>query len=416
MRCEVKKTVLAILAVLILVAPMGLSCGATARALTIDEQQIVESGNEFGFNLFREVVGQEGDKNIFISPLSVSMALGMTLNGADGDTYEAMKQTLELAGLTEEEINKSYQSLIELLRGLDPEVVFQIANSIWYEQDFAVKQAFLDNCQQYFDAEVEGLNFSDPAAADTINAWVNENTNGKIEEIVDSPIDPLTVMFLINAIYFKGTWKYEFDEQDTRNRDFHLLDGSEVQCEMMVQQAKFDYYQNNDFQAIDLPYGNGKYSMTVLLPLLDNNIDDMIAELNDNNWDEWMGNLTKQEVALYFPKFTLEYELTMNGVLEALGMEVAFDEDLADFGRMYHADQSDGNVYIDKVKQKTFVEVNEEGAEAAAVTSVEMMSRYSIGSEPPLIYMIVDRPFVFAIRENHSGTLLFIGKIMNPVS
>ncbi|MBT3363193.1 MAG: serpin family protein [Chloroflexi bacterium] len=411
-----KKTVLAILAVLILVAPMGLSCGATARALTIDEQQIVESGNEFGFNLFREVVGQEGDKNIFISPLSVSMALGMTLNGADGDTYEAMKQTLELAGLTEEEINKSYQSLIELLRGLDPEVVFQIANSIWYEQDFAVKQAFLDNCQQYFDAEVEGLNFSDPAAADTINAWVNENTNGKIEEIVDSPIDPLTVMFLINAIYFKGTWKYEFDEQDTRNRDFHLLDGSEVQCEMMVQQAKFDYYQNNDFQAIDLPYGNGKYSMTVLLPLLDNNIDDMIAELNDNNWDEWMGNLTKQEVALYFPKFTLEYELTMNGVLEALGMEVAFDEDLADFGRMYHADQSDGNVYIDKVKQKTFVEVNEEGAEAAAVTSVEMMSRYSIGSEPPLIYMIVDRPFVFAIRENHSGTLLFIGKIMNPVS
>ena len=416
MRCEVKKTVLAILAVLILVAPMGLSCGATARALTIDEQQIVESGNEFGFNLFREVVGQEGDKNIFISPLSVSMALGMTLNGADGDTYEAMKQTLELAGLTEEEINKSYQSLIELLRGLDPEVVFQIANSIWYEQDFAVKQAFLDNCQQYFDAEVEGLNFSDPAAADTINAWVNENTNGKIEEIVDSPIDPLTVMFLINAIYFKGTWKYEFDEQDTRNRDFHLLDGSEVQCEMMVQQAKFDYYQNNDFQAIDLPYGNGKYSMTVLLPLLDNNIDDMIAELNDNNWDEWMGNLTKQEVALYFPKFTLEYELTMNGVLEALGMEVAFDEDLADFGRMYHADQSDGNVYIDKVKQKTFVEVNEEGAEAAAVTSVEMMSRYSTGSEPPLIYMIVDRPFVFAIRENHSGTLLFIGKIMNPVS
>ena len=222
-----KKVIYAILAVAILITPLGLSCGGV-RGLTIGEQQLVESSNTFGFKLLNEVVEQDGDKNIFISPLSVSMALGMTLNGADGDTYAAMKQTLELAGLTEEEINKSYASLIELLRVLDTEVIFQIANSIWYRQGFPAEESFLDVCQQYFDAVVEGLDFDDPAAVDTINNWVNENTNGKIEGIVEPPIDPLTVMFLINAIYFKGTWKYEFDEQDTKSTPFYLLDDTQV--------------------------------------------------------------------------------------------------------------------------------------------------------------------------------------------
>jgi len=408
-----KKIVSAILILSILVTSLGFGCGGGARGLTIGEQQLVESGNTFGFELFKEVVEQDGDKNIFISPLSVSMALGMTLNGADGDTYDAMKQTLELAGLTEEEINKSYESLIELLRGLDPEVIFQIANSIWYRQGFAAKQAFLDVCQSYFDAEVAELDFSDPAAVDTINNWVDENTNGKIEEIVDSPIDPLTVMFLINAIYFKGTWKYEFDEQNTQSAPFYLPDESDVQCQMMEQKAEFDYYQNDDFQAIDLPYGNGKYSMTVLLPTQDKDIDELISELNDGNWNEWTGNLAEEEVKLYLPKFTLEYELELNDVLKALGMEVAFDDVEADFGRMYDTDQVEENLYIAKVKHKTFVEVNEEGTEAAAVTSVEMRFE-SVG--PSGTIMRVNRPFIFAIRENHSGSILFAGKIINPTA
>jgi len=402
-----KKVIYAILAVAILITPLGLSCGQ-ARGLTIGEQQLVESGNTFGFELFKEIVEQEGDKNIFISPLSVSMALGMTLNGADDDTCEAMKQTLELVGLTEEDINKSYQSLIELLRGLDPQVLFQIANSIWYREGFAVKQSFLDTCQQYFDAVVAGLDFSDLDAADTINGWVDESTNGKIEEIVDSPIHPLTVMFLINAIYFKGTWKYEFDEQDTRSETFYLIDGSESACQMMQQEATLAYYENNDFQVVDLPYGNGKYSMTVLLPAQDKNIDELIAELNDSNWNEWMGNLSQEEIELYLPKFTVEYEIKLNDVLKAMGMEVAFDSVQADFTRMYDADQTIGNLYIHEVKHKTFVEVNEEGTEAAAVTSVEMR----LTSAGP--YMRVNRPFIFAIRENHSGSILFAGKIVEP--
>jgi len=398
MRCAVKKIVSTILVLFILITSLGYGCGG-ARGLTIGEQQLVESSNTFGFELFQKIVDQEGDKNIFISPLSVSMALGMTLNGADGDTYDAMKQTLELAGLTEEEINKSYQSLMELLRGLDDEVIFQIANSIWYRQGFAAKQSFLDVCQQYFDAEVtEGLSVS------AINGWVDENTNGKIEEIIDE-IDTNTVMFLINAIYFKGTWKYEFDEQDTQGAPFYLPGDSEVQCQMMQQQADLDYYASDDFQAVDLPYGNGKYSMTVLLPAQDKNIDDLIAELNDSNWNEWTGNLAEEEVKLYLPKFTLEYELEMNDVLKAMGMEVAFGW-LADFSKI-----GGGGLYIDKVKHKTFVEVNEEGTEAAAVTSVEVVE---LSSDPSGTTMRVDRPFIFAIRESHAGSILFAGKIINP--
>jgi serpin B len=403
-----KKVVSAILSIIVLITSLGLGCGGP-RALTIGEQQLVESSNTFGFELFKEVVDQEGDKNIFISPLSVSMALGMTLNGADGDTYEAMSETLELAGLTEDEINKSYESLIELLSGLDPEVIFQIANSIWYRQGFPVKESFLDICQQYFDAGAEELDFDDPGAVDTINSWVNENTDGKIEGIVDPPINPLTIMFLINAIYFNGNWKYQFDEQDTRSETFYLTDGSESECQMMVQHATLSYYRSDTFQAVDLPYGNGKYSMTVLLPAQNNDIDNLIANLNDISWNDWMARLVDQELRLYLPKFTLEYDLLMNDVLKAMGMEVAFTRWEANFGRMLDLGHVEGPLYIDKVKHKTFVKVNEEGTEAAAVTSVEMV----LEGAPPS--MRVNRPFIFLIRENHSGSILFAGKIVEPV-
>lgn len=170
------------------------------RQLTPEEIELAASADRFGLKLFREVVRQEADKNIFISPLSVSMALGMTANGAADSTLAAMRSTLELGDLTEEESNAAYQSLIELLTGADPKVQFDIANSIWHQLGWIFKEDFYQRCRDYFLAIVKGLNFNDPAAADTINAWVKENTQGKIKEIVDKPIDPIIVMFLINAI------------------------------------------------------------------------------------------------------------------------------------------------------------------------------------------------------------------------
>jgi serine protease inhibitor len=235
------------------------------RDLTPAESQLITSDNAFGFKLFRAINDAEAEKNVFISPLSVSMALGMTYNGAAGETEAAMRDVLELGGMSLTAINESYQSLIKLLTGLDPKVVFQIANSIWYKQELPFEKDFLDINSKYFDAEVAGLDFSDLKSVDTINDWVDDKTRGKIERILDE-INPLAVMFLINAIYFKGTWTYEFDKNETKNDQFTLMDGSTVPCRMMKQEGDFLYYATEDFQAIDLPYGEEEFSMTVILP------------------------------------------------------------------------------------------------------------------------------------------------------
>ena len=378
--------------------------------LTVAEKGLVESDNKFGFKLFKEIIREEKDKNVFISPLSVAMALSMTYNGANGSTLQAMQKTLEVSGLTLQEINESSKSLTELLTNLDEKVKFQIANSIWYREIFPVEDEFIDINKIYFDAQVSGLDFSNPEASNIINGWVNEKTNGKIEKIVDDVINPLTMMFLINAIYFKGTWTYEFDESQTKDDFFTLPDGSKKSCKMMTQEGEFQYFENDDFQAIDLPYGDGDFRMTIFLPRRDKNVDSLIAELNQENWNRWINSFGKQKLTLQLPKFTLEYEIELNDVLKTLGMEIAFDSSQADFTKMYKEEEVFANLYISKVKHKTFVEVNEEGTEAAAVTSVEM----TLTAAPFRLLMRVDRPFIFAIRENHSGTILFIGKIVEP--
>ncbi|UCH62673.1 MAG: serpin family protein [Fidelibacterota bacterium] len=393
--------------------PDDVNYSALPRQLTPEEIELAASADRFGLKLFREVVQQDADKNIFVSPLSVSMALGMTANGAADSTLAAMRTTLELADLDEGESNVAYQSLIELLTGADPKVQFDIANSIWYRNIWTFNNDFLQRCQDYFEAVVQGLDFSDPGAADVINAWVKENTQGKIEEIVGKPIDPLTAMFLINALYFNGTWTYEFDPVDTEDDEFTRMDGSKVACRMMSQEADLLYLETGQFQAVDLPYGDGLFSMTVLLPKPEVNLDDLVADLTPENWSLWISGLDSHAVQLELPKIKLSYDLTMNDVLMALGMGVAFDPGQADFTRMLvEGEEYPGNLYIYQVKHKTFVQVDEEGTEAAAVTMVEI-GFTSIG--PNSIVMRVDRPFIFVIRERTSGTLLFMGKIVEPV-
>ncbi len=379
------------------------------RDLDVGETQLIQADNAFGLELFRKIHAQGSGENIFISPLSVAMALGMTYNGAEGSTREAMQQTLELQGLDLQEVNESYRSLIDLLRGLDPSVEFRIANSIWYDDKYDFRQDFLDVNREYFDAEVAGLDFASPSAAPTINSWVDEKTNGRIEEIVDSPISPDLVMFLINAIYFKGDWTNQFDEELTRDGTFYLADDSEKQVEMMSYAgpdtvlAYLD--QNQGVQVLDLKYGGKAFSMTIVMPAEPSSIASLIGSLDSDDWQAWIGSLERTEAQVSMPKFTLEYELELNEALEALGMGVAFDPLNADFTRIYSGIE---RIYISKVKHKTFVDVNEKGTEAAAVTSVEV----GITSVPPMIR--IDRPFLFAIREKFSGTILFMGVMMEP--
>ncbi len=379
-----------------------------SRPLTSMEQALVASDNTFGFKLFQSLNGGEAGKSVFISPVSVSMALGMTMNGANGTTRDEMARTLEFGGMSQSDINSSYKSLIALLAGLDPKVTFQIANSIWHRPDLNVEQNFKDVNEENFNAEINSIDFSDPAAPKTINGWVDRNTNGKIKEIVPDPIPRDLVMYLINAIYFKGTWTYRFDTSQTRNDFFTLPDGSRKPCRMMAQGGEFFYYADDQLQAIDLPYGDVGFSTTILLPKAGTNIETFTGQLTQQQWNTWVERMVKTKGDIYLPKFKLEYKKKLNDMLIEMGMPIAFTPGAADFTNIDRR----GELFISEVMHKTFVQVDEEGTEAAAVTSVGI-SRTSIGPSDTFL-MRVDRPFIVVIREHHSGTILFIGKIIEP--
>ena len=373
------------------------------------EKTISSSGNSFGFKLFSEINTTAQNKNVFISPFSVSMAFGMVLNGAYSATLDSLENVLGDGGLSLDDINNSYKNISSTFTNLDAQVTFQIANSIWYRIGFPVLPDFLNINRTYFDAEVDSLDFTQPSAVQTINNWVNTKTNGKIPSVLDY-IPPDVMMYLINAIYFKGAWTYQFDSQVTRDTLFTCAGGSNVSCQLMNQEATFAYYEDTTLQAIDLPYGNRSFSMTIILPKNGVSIDQYAAALTQNQWNTIIGKLDSTNVDLYLPKFTLSYSKTLNDELKAMGMGIAFD-DRADFSRITQAMK----LNISYVLHKTFVDVNEEGTEAAAVTVIGIKATIiNGGNTRPM--MRIDHPFIFAIREHKSGTILFIGKIVNPVA
>ncbi|MBW4612508.1 MAG: serpin family protein [Desmonostoc vinosum HA7617-LM4] len=371
------------------------------------ETKIVDANNRFGFKLFSEI--QKSDsykKNVFISPSSVAIALAMTYNGASGSTQQAMAKTLELQGMSLQEINSAYASLKQLLENPDSKVQLTIANSLWANQDVRFQPDFLQITQDFFKAKVTNLNFKDPAAPNTINNWVKENTRGKINQIVET-IEPNQVLFLINAIYFKGSWSNEFDKKQTAPHPFYLTSGQQKQHPMMSQKGDYRYYENEQFQAVSLPYGtDGKVSFYIFLPKKNSNLKAFHQNLNFERWEKWMTQFKKRAGFIRLPRFKTDYDITLNDTLKALGMEEAFSRK-ANFSGMGK------NFAISQVKHKTFVEVNEEGTEAAAATSVGM-ELTSFQPKPEPFKMIVDRPFFCAIRDNQTGNILFMGSIVEP--
>jgi len=377
--------------------------------LTQKGKVLVEADNLFGINLFKEVLqAEEPETNVMISPLSISLALAMTYNGADGDTKAAMEETLELAGLTTEQINENYKFLIDALSSVDPKVLMSIANSIWYKHTFPVEQDFIDVNQNYYYAEVSPLDFGDPNAVNTINNWIADKTNDLITEVLDFiPAD--AVMYLINAIYFKGIWKFEFDETETEEEPFYLSGGTTKDVPMMVQEESFNYLSNDFIQAVEMPYGQGNYSMIVLLPQNGKTLNEVVEELSNETCNSWLGDFHKEEkVVIHLPRFKFEYENLLNEELISMGMGIAFDPGNADFSKI----NPDRQLYISRVIHKSFIEVNEEGTEAAAVTVVEGYTSGEGGE--PFISFHVNQPFLFAIREKYTNTIIFIGKVMEP--
>jgi serine protease inhibitor len=383
------------------------SSGSTLSKKSVTpDTKIVGANTKFGFKLFSEVLKTDSQKkNIFVSPSSVAIALAMTYNGASGSTQQAMAKALELQGMSLSEINSSNAALKELLENPDPKVQLTIANSLWANKNVTFQSEFLQKNRDYYKARVTNVDFRDRGTLGTINNWVNENTRGKINKIVEK-IDPDQMLFLINAIYFKGNWTNQFDKSQTAQYPFYLTSGTQKQLPMMLQKGDYRYYENEQFQAASLPYGNdGKISFYVFLPKQNSSLQGFYQNLNAENWEKWMAQFSKREGFIGLPRFKMDYDITLNNALTALGMGEAFS-DKADFSAMGK------NFKISEVKHKTFVEVNEEGTEAAAATSVGIVTLSAPVNEP--FRMIVDRPFFCAIRDNRTGSLLFMGSIVEP--
>ncbi len=378
---------------------------ALPRALTTSERGIVDAANAFSLALWEQLVTAQRDSNVFVSPLSASFALGMTMNGAANQTLDEMRSSLGFGTMPMTDVDAGYKSLIALLTSLDPSTTMQIANSIWYRNTFTFNKSFLDAGAQYFDATINPLDFTSTSAAlGSINGWVNDKTHGKITSIVDE-IHTDDVMFLVNAIYFKGSWRLKFDPANTRDAPFHGVNGDQT-VKLMHKQSTIAYTESNAYQSVDLPYGDSAFMMTVVLPKSSTTIDAVASSLTTETWRQLTTNLHPTLVALDLPKITLSWKADLIPTLQSMRMQAPFSSANADFSNMSTANGH--QLVISEVDQKTFVDINEEGTEAAAVTSVGV----TVDSAPVVTEMRIDRPFIFAIRERLSGTILFMGKIV----
>ncbi|MCU0646942.1 MAG: serpin family protein [Gemmatimonadaceae bacterium] len=379
---------------------------ALPRSLSSAERQAVSNANTFGFGLLREVLGSaSASENVVLSPFSASVALGMTMNGAAGATEAGMRTTLGWdAAAPAADINGAYRDLGRLLGSLDASVTLTSANAIWYRQGFAVEPAFLQAARDFFSATVQAADFTSPATVTAVNDWASRATNGKITNVLDR-ITQDHMMFLLNALYFKGTWRTQFETSQTRAREFQRADGRTASIPFMHRSMGGGrMFFGPDFRVLELPYGNGAYVMDFFVPTGSLSLRDLAGRLAGQGLSQALLNLRDQpEATLAVPRFTITGKRALKDPLSALGMGTAFDCARADFTRLTTAT----NVCIGAVQQDAMIEVNEQGTEAAAVTRVDII-RVSLPPE-----FAVDRPFLFAIRERFSNTTYFLGAVQS---
>jgi serine protease inhibitor len=380
---------------------------ATDAALT----KVAAANNEFAFNLLRRLAAEQPAKNLFISPYSAATALQITANGANGVTKQEMQQVLHTAGLSDETINAGNKSCAELLKSADTDIILSTANALWYRQGVPIKESFVALNQKYFSATIQPLDFRNVSASEAeINQWASDQTHGRIRDIANGLIDPnLTDMVLANAIYFKGKWLEPFDKNLTQQKIFHAASGRAMEVPMMRKVNEMLSYRRDTghYQAVRLPYMGDKLAMYVFLPDDGSSPDQLLQSLTADNWQEIVTTgFKRNEGELVLPKFKIESGFELKDTLRALGMKTAFEPGRADFSGIFNGPHN-----IDKVRQNTFVEVGEEGTEAAAVTAVEFTQSAAVIREDPPFRMIVDRPFVFAIADARSQMLLFLGVV-----
>jgi serpin B len=374
--------------------------------LTTNQVSLIGSGNIFAFNIFRKVVNNAAEtENVIISPLSISTALSMTLNGANGSTLGAMLTTLSLDSLTPAIINSSYKSLTQSLLNVDKQVLISIANSVWSEKNFIVKKPFADILTGYYNADSRSFDITDPQAPAQINTWIDTKTNGLITNMVDK-LDPTTVMLLINAIYFKGKWKSQFNVANTVQASFYKPGNVTVQVPMMKQTSDYKIYKGTGFTLAELPYGQGNFVMDVILPDDNNGIDNLISSIDDNTLNGWLNMMSSRKTDLSFPRFKYGYKKELTNILTDMGMGITFGN-YADFSNI-----SDLKLYISLVLHQAVIETNEEGTEAAAATIVGISTTAVM--EP--LTLSIDHSFMYIIRETTTNSILFMGRVVDPMA
>ncbi len=399
-----RRTVAGILIIIAALALLALSMAQAPVYLSEEDQVVVQLHNQLGFEILRGLAGEE--ENVLISPTSIALALSMVYNGARKQTAEAIARVLGASDMDIQELNEASGNMIRFLNHADPDVRLSVANAVWAREGTVFREDFLKTCERDFDAEVDALNFSSPEAVDTINNWISRETRGRIPQILDS-IDPLDVMFLTNAVYFKGAWTIRFDEGMTRDGTFTLEDGQEKTVPMMrwKEAEEVGYLEDQGLQAIQLPYGDReRIDMFIFLP---SNLTAFVENLSASSWNRWMDAFDTHKGVVIMPKFTFDCQYRLNDVLTDLGMGMAF-QNAADFTGMADPAEVPEGIYIAYVTHRTFIEVNERGTEAAGGTLFAMRT-WSM----PLMFR-VDRPFLFAIRDGQSGAILFLGLCRDP--
>ncbi len=380
------------------------------------DPNLVRANTLFGFSLLNELRNTDphGRENLLISPFSVSIALAMARNGAGGETERAMRTALQLQGLDPQLLNANYVSLQRALQTPDSQVTLLIANSLWGAEDIEFDPGFLNRNNDFLDTEISTLDFTDPNNVSTINESVAANTGGGIPNMIPA-IDPATVLCLISGIYFKGSWQKAFDAWQTWDEPFYLTDNIATQIPMMRRTGDYPYYTEAGFQAVSIPFGKGQMGMYIFLPDHNTDLNTFLADLSVQRWERWMSSFSSREVSLVMPKFKLEYAAELRNALSLLGMGIAFDSNRADLSR---ASTSPQRLYLSYISHTAVVEVNEEGTEAATGTFVfadAVAEEAGPQAAIPPIPFIVDRPFFFAIRDNLTQTVLFMGVVVDPI-
>ncbi len=383
-----------------------------------DPQSLAQANNQFALDLYGQVKNAPG--NIFLSPYSLSTALAMTYAGARENTARQMAHTLHF-GMEGNKLHAAFAALQDRMAAIQKtgQVQLAVANSLWPEESRVFLQPYLDLAKTYYGVAITPLDYRNApeAARLTINAWVEDRTRNRIKDIITS-LKPDTRMVLVNAIYFKGNWLSQFSKEATQDQPFHLAADKTVSAPLMTFKQKvpeFGYWEDETLQALELPYVGNDLSMVILLPRNKDGLTDQEGTLTAANLTKWTGHLKKQKVTVYLPRFRLTWGTTdLKDGLAALGMVDAFDPEKADFSGMDGNKPGHGQDWlcISRVLHKAFVEVNEEGTEAAAATAVVMIRLTGMPAPSPTFR--ADHPFLFLIRERQTGSILFMGRLADP--